>query len=54
MDHISFRFTVDSTWDEFLKDYYGVMGLPPQPGTNPGIPPMLVPHTIHLQTVIRQ
>jgi hypothetical protein len=33
--------TVDGTWDEFLEDYYGLIGTPPESPTNPGLPPVL-------------
>ncbi|MBI5653844.1 MAG: hypothetical protein HZC40_25855 [Chloroflexi bacterium] len=31
--HQSFRLTSESVWDEFLADYFGLMGLPPENGT---------------------
>lgn len=39
--HVSFRFTVDGQWDEFLQDYFGLMGLPPEEPVDPGLAPML-------------
>ncbi|MFN8472510.1 MAG: clostripain-related cysteine peptidase [Anaerolineae bacterium] len=41
--HQLFRFTSDSTWDDFLADYYGVLGLPPDDIPSAGQPPMLGP-----------
>ena len=38
-----FRFTVDSQWDEFLAEFFALRGLPPEPGEDPGLPPMLIP-----------
>jgi len=40
--HQLFRFTVESQWDEFLADYFGMMGLPPELPTEPGLPPMVL------------
>jgi PKD repeat protein len=40
MGHI-FRFTAEGGWDEFLLDYYGLLGLPPDEPTDPGLPPVL-------------
>jgi PKD repeat protein len=37
-----YRFTVDSSWDEFLKTYYGILVLPPEP-VDPTLPPVLKP-----------
>jgi uncharacterized repeat protein (TIGR01451 family) len=55
INHVSFRFTVDTKWDEFLQDYYGVLGLPPEEPVDPGRPPVLeLPHRIYLPIVLRQ
>jgi len=43
VNNVLFSFTADSQWDEFLVDYYGVMGLPPESPTDPGLPPFLQP-----------
>lgn len=52
--HQLFQFTIDSQWDSFLADYFGVMGLPPDDMGDPGLPPMLQPqHKIYLPLVIR-
>jgi len=51
-----FRFTTEGLWDEFLLDYFGAMGLPPETPTEPGLPPMLVPeyeYRIYLPFVLR-
>ena len=49
-----FRFTADSEWDEFLLAYFGVMGLPPLPGEDPGVPPVLEPgRKVYLPAVSR-
>jgi PKD repeat protein len=53
MSHV-FRFTVDSEWDEFLEAYFGLMGLPPTPPTDPGRPPVLDRRcSVYLPVVIR-
>jgi hypothetical protein len=53
MSHI-FRFTAEGQWDEFLLDYFGLMGLPPETPVDPGLPPMLArPHVVYLPIVIR-
>jgi PKD repeat protein len=55
INHVSFRFTVDTKWDEFLQDYYEVLGLPREEPVNPGRPPVLeLPHEIYLPIVLRQ
>ncbi len=41
ISHQLFRFTADGQWDDFLVDYFGVMGLPPESPTEPELPPML-------------
>jgi clostripain len=52
--HQLFRFTAESIWDEFLMDYFGVMGLPPESPTEPGLPPMLIPdYKLYLPLVLR-
>ena len=49
-----FRFTADSEWDEFLLAYFGAMGLPPLPGEDPGVPPVLEPgRKVYLPAVSR-
>ena len=49
------RLAQDTMWDEFLQDYYGVMGIPPEEPINPGRPPVLeLPHAIYLPLVLRQ
>jgi hypothetical protein len=52
--HQKFKFTVDSQWDEFLMDYFGAVGLPPEDGDDPGIPPMLSStYFLYLPLVLR-
>ena len=52
--HQQFKFTVDSQWDEFLMDYFGAVGLPPEDGDEPGIPPMLsATYFLYLPLVLR-
>ena len=41
VNHTLYSFTADSAWDNLLVDYFGVMGLPPEPPGGPGLPPML-------------
>jgi clostripain len=41
VNNVFYAFTAVCQWDEFLQDYYGVMGLPPEMPTEPGLPPML-------------
>lgn len=54
VSHQLFRFTADSEWDEFLADYFGVMGLPPEEPTEPGLPPMLAPeYKVYLPLVLK-
>lgn len=54
ISHQLFRFTAEGGWDEFLADYFGVMGLPPEQPTEPGLPPMLAPEfKVYLPVVIR-
>jgi len=54
VSHQLFRFTAESVWDEFLVDYFGAMGLPPETPTEPGLPPMLAPeYKIYLPLVLR-
>lgn len=54
MGHVSFRYTVDGQWDEFLQDYFGLMGLPPETPLDPGLPPMLpVLHSVYLPVIIK-
>ena len=54
VNHVSFRFTVDGKWDEFLQDYYGAMGTPPEEPIDPGQPPMLeLSHEIYLPLMLR-
>lgn len=36
---LTFVSTIDGLWDEFLMDYFGVMGLPPEDPTEPELPP---------------
>ncbi|MDW8072388.1 MAG: clostripain-related cysteine peptidase, partial [Anaerolineae bacterium] len=53
--HQLFSFTGEGQWDEFLVDYFGVMGLPPDPSTAPGLPPMLAPDykEVYLPVIMR-
>jgi hypothetical protein len=52
--HQKFQFTVDSQWDDFLSDYFGAVGLPPETGGDEGIPPMLSPTSIlYLPMIVR-
>jgi len=51
--HQLFRFTAEGQWDEFLVDYFGVMGLPPEEPTDPGLPPMLAVFKVYLPVVIK-
>ena len=54
INHQLFRFTVDSMWDDLLKDYFGVIGLPPETPTTPPPPPMLRPeYKVFLPMVLR-
>ena len=54
VSHQLFRFTAEGLWDEFLVDYFGAMGLPPETPTDPGLPPMLAPeHKLYLPLVLR-
>jgi hypothetical protein len=48
-----FQFTIDSHWDEFLYEYIGLIGLPPDPGDEPIFPPMPSPYfVIYLPIII--
>jgi hypothetical protein len=54
VSHQLFRFTAEGLWDEFLVDYFGAMGLPPESPTEPGLPPMLAPeYKVYLPLVLR-
>ena len=54
VSHQLFRFTAEGLWDEFLVDYFGAMGLPPETPTEPGLPPMLAPeYKVYLPLVLR-
>ncbi len=54
ISHQLFRFTAEGEWDEFLVDYFGVTGLPPEQPTEPGLPPMLAPeYRAYLPVVLR-
>jgi len=54
ISHQLFRFTAEGGWDEFLVDYFGVMGLPPEQPTEPGLPPMLAPeYKVYLPLVLK-
>jgi hypothetical protein len=54
IDHTTFRMTIDSQWDDFLQDYFSVMGLPPDDIADPGLPPMLTTtFYIHLPVIQR-
>ena len=55
VNHQLFRFTAEGQWDEFLVDYFGVMGLPPETPTAPGLPPMLAPDykEVYLPIIMR-
>jgi hypothetical protein len=53
MSHV-FRFTAEGQWDEFLLDYFGLMGLPPETPVDPGLPPMLAkPYVVYLPVIVR-
>ncbi|MBI5653990.1 MAG: hypothetical protein HZC40_26605 [Chloroflexi bacterium] len=39
--HQTFVFTTESVWDQFLVDYFGLLGLPPEPGSEVLPPGML-------------
>jgi len=43
VNDVLYSFTADSQWDEFLQDFFGVMGLPPGNPDDPGLPPFLQP-----------
>jgi hypothetical protein len=50
----AFRFTAEGMWDEFIRDYLGLVGTPPVSPTNPGTPPVLeVPYAVYLPVVVR-
>ncbi len=52
MSHV-FWFTADSQWDEFLQEYFGLMGQPPEPPIDPGTPPVLEKdRTVYLPLVM--
>jgi hypothetical protein len=52
--HQLFRFTVEGQWDEFLADYFGMMGLPPEEPSDPGLPPMLNPwQRVYVPIIVR-
>ena len=54
ISHQLFRFTAEGDWDEFLVDYFGVMGLPPEQPVEPGLPPMLAPeYKVYLPLVLK-
>ena len=54
VNNILFSFTADSQWDEFLGDFFGVMGLPPGNPNDPGLPPFMSPgFNIYLPLIIR-
>ncbi len=43
IDNSLFQFTSNNTWDEFLEDIFGVLGLPPEEDPVTTLPPMLDP-----------
>jgi ABC-type amino acid transport substrate-binding protein len=54
INHELFQFTADGSWDEFLKDYFGVVGLPPEEPVDVEAPPMLSPpQRVYLPLVVR-
>jgi hypothetical protein len=54
VSHQLFQFTWEGLWDEFLVDYFGALGLPPESPTEPGLPPMLAPeYKVYLPLVLR-
>lgn len=54
ISHQLFRFTADGQWDDFLVDYFGALGLPPESPTEPELPPMLAPeYKIYLPLVLK-
>lgn len=44
--HQSYAFTQTNPWDDFLKDYFGLLGLPPIIDPLAEVPPMLEPSKI--------
>jgi len=54
VSHQLFQFTSESVWDEFLVDYFGAPGLPPETPREPEFPPMLAPeYKVYLPLVLR-
>jgi clostripain len=51
--HQLFRFTAESSWDEFLANYFGAVGLPPDEEIEPGVPPLLSPrYKVYLPLIV--
>jgi len=54
VNHVSYSFTADAQWDNLLVDYFGMMGLPPENPTDPGLPPFLrVRNKVYLPFMVR-
>ena len=54
ISHQMYRFTAEGLWDEFLVEYFGALGLPPEAPTEPGLPPMLTPENkVYLPFILR-
>jgi tripartite motif-containing protein 71 len=54
INHELFQFTADGVWDEFLKDYFGIVALPPEEPVDVEAPPMLSPpQRVYLPLVVR-
>ena len=54
INHELFQFTADGVWDDFLKDFFGVVGLPPEESGDIVVPPMLPPlQQVYLPLVVR-
>ena len=52
--HELFRFSAESRWDEFLLDYFGLLGLPPEASVDPGLPPTLaLSNTVYLPLLLK-
>jgi len=54
MSHLAFVFTGATQWDEFLSDYWGLLGLPPEPGDDGGYGETLpTGHRVFLPMVLK-